>query len=112
MLIDEGLRRTEFAFIDFRDSVVGRQAYVLGSRLAVWQVLRLMRSFHDDAQKVAVHLGWPLAKVRAAIGYASAFAAEVEAALADATDMDLAQLQRILPQIEDLVLPLAPLAAP
>ena len=34
-LVEEGLRRSEFAFIDFRDSPVGRQAYVQGSSLAV-----------------------------------------------------------------------------
>src|ERR1700746_2103609 len=27
-LVEEGLRRSEFAFIDFRDSPVGRQAYI------------------------------------------------------------------------------------
>jgi len=35
-LVEEGLRRSEFAYIDFRDSAVGRQAYVQGSTLAVW----------------------------------------------------------------------------
>src|SRR5256885_7278857 len=34
-LVEEGLRRSEFAFIDFRDSPVGRQAYIQGSTLAV-----------------------------------------------------------------------------
>jgi hypothetical protein len=33
-LVEEGLRRSEFAFIDFRDSSVGRQAYIQGSSLA------------------------------------------------------------------------------
>ena len=35
LLIEEGLRRDEFAFLDFRDSPVGRQSYVQGSTLAV-----------------------------------------------------------------------------
>jgi hypothetical protein len=35
-LVEEGLRRSEFAYIDFRDSA-GRQAYVQGSTLAVWK---------------------------------------------------------------------------
>ena len=29
-LVEEGLRRSEFAFIDFRDSMAGRQAYLAG----------------------------------------------------------------------------------
>ena len=31
-LVGESLRRSEFAFIDFRDSAAGRQAYVQGIR--------------------------------------------------------------------------------
>jgi hypothetical protein len=37
-----GLRRSEFAFVDFRDSPAGRQAYPQGSTLAVWAVLLLV----------------------------------------------------------------------
>jgi hypothetical protein len=33
-LVEEGLRRSEFAFLDFRDSPAGRQAYSQGSTLA------------------------------------------------------------------------------
>ena len=43
-LVEEGLRRSEFAFIDFRDSLAGRQAYMQGSTLAVWEVMLLSRS--------------------------------------------------------------------
>ena len=43
-LVEEGLRRSEFAFIDFRDSPAGRQAYIQGSTLAVWEVMLLVRS--------------------------------------------------------------------
>ncbi len=52
-LVEEGLRRTEFAFVDFRDSAVGRQAYVQGSSLAVWEVMLLFRSYNADVLKVA-----------------------------------------------------------
>ncbi|MGC2617595.1 MAG: hypothetical protein WA414_01055, partial [Acidobacteriaceae bacterium] len=38
-LVEEGLRRSEFALIDFRDSAAGRQAYIQGSTLAVWEVV-------------------------------------------------------------------------
>jgi hypothetical protein len=31
-LVEEGLRRSEFAFLDFRDSPSGRQAYIQGAR--------------------------------------------------------------------------------
>jgi len=38
-LIEEGLPHAEFPAIEFRDSAAGRQAYVVGSRLAVWELL-------------------------------------------------------------------------
>ena len=45
-LVEEGLRRADFAFIDFRDSAAGRQACMQGSSLAVWEVLLLARGCH------------------------------------------------------------------
>lgn len=47
-LVEEGLRRSEFAFIDFRDSPAGRQAYIQGSTLAVWEIMWLARGYDDD----------------------------------------------------------------
>src|SRR5271157_269634 len=72
-LVEEGLRRAEFAFLDFRDSAAGRQACIQGTSLAVWEVALLLRSYQGDAAAVARHLGWPQAKVQAAANYAAAF---------------------------------------
>ena len=44
-LVEEGLRRSEFGFIDFRDSPAGRQACLQGSTLAVWEIMLLVRSY-------------------------------------------------------------------
>src|SRR2546430_16872299 len=66
-LVEEGLRRSEFAFLDFRDSPAGRQAYIQGSTLAVWEVIFLLRSYHGNVAAVAKHLRWPEAKVGAAV---------------------------------------------
>src|SRR5277367_3435886 len=69
-LVEEGLRRSEFGLIDFRESPVGRQACVQGSTLAVWEVMLLVRSYQKNVADVAAHLQWPEAKVQAAINYA------------------------------------------
>src|SRR6202451_3641672 len=69
-LVEEGLRRSEFAFLDFRDSPAGRQACIQGSTLAVWEVMSLFRSYRGNVAAVAKHLRWPEAKVRAAVHYA------------------------------------------
>ena len=100
-LVEEGLRRSEFAFIDFRDSPVGRQAYLQGSTLAVWEVMLLLRSYKGDARCVAVHLGWPEAKVLAAVNYAAAFPKDSAEAIAENDAADLRSLRRMLPQIAE-----------
>src|ERR1039458_4215414 len=97
-LVEEGLRRSEFAFIDFRDSAAGRQAYIQGSSLAVWEVMLLVRSYKGDLAAVAAHLRWPQAKVQAAANYAEAFPAEIEDALAENDATDFTALKRMLPQ--------------
>ena len=56
-LVEEGLRRSEFAFIDFRDSAAGRQAYIQGSTLAIWEVMLLVQSYRGNAFAVASFRG-------------------------------------------------------
>jgi hypothetical protein len=97
-LVEEGLRRSEFAFIDFRDSFVGRQAYIQGSSLAVWEVVLLVHSYKNDLEAVARHLRWPQAKVQAAVNYAEAFPGEINEALAENEASDFATVKRMLPQ--------------
>ena len=97
-LVEEGLRRSEFAFLDFRDSPVGRQAYIQGSTLAVWEVIFLLRSYGADVQSTAKHLAWPEAKVRAAANYAEAFPREINEAIEENAAADLQSLKRMLPQ--------------
>jgi uncharacterized protein (DUF433 family) len=103
-LVEEGLRRSEFAFIDFRDSAAGRQACIQGSGLAVWEVMLLVRSYKGDAAAVAEHLRWPLARVNAAVNYAEAFPSEIDEALAENEAMDFTALERMLPQATEFML--------
>jgi uncharacterized protein (DUF433 family) len=97
-LVEEGLRRSEFAFIDFRDSTAGRQACIQGSSLAVWEVVLLVRSYKHDLTATAKHMQWPLAKVQAAVNYAEAFPDEIDEALAEYSAVDFTALKRMLPQ--------------
>jgi hypothetical protein len=97
-LVEEGLRRSEFAFIDFRDSAAGRQTYIQGSSLAVWEVMLLVQSYRGDVSAVSKHLKWPEAKVQAAVNYAKAFPEEIESALSDNAATDFQALKRMLPE--------------
>ncbi len=100
-LVEEGLRRSEFSFIDFRDSPAGRQAYVQGSTLAVWELMLLLRSYGRDVSSVSKHLRWPEAKVKAALNYAEAFPDEIQEAIAENEAVDFAALRRMLPQASE-----------
>jgi len=100
-LVEEGLRRSEFAFLDFRDSPAGRQAYIQGSTLAVWEVIFLLRSYSGSVAAVAKHLRWPEAKVRAAVNYAEAFREEIDEAIGENDSADFQTLKRMLPQAVD-----------
>jgi hypothetical protein len=102
-LVEEGLRRSEFAFIDFRDSPSGRQAYVQGSTLAVWEVMLLVRSYKGKISAAAQHLRWSEARIQAAVNYAEAFSDEIEGALSENRATDFGALKRLLPQAVEFV---------
>jgi hypothetical protein len=100
MLVEEGLRQAEFAYIDFRSSSIGRQAYVRGSSLAVWEVIWIAQAYQMDVNQTAEHLGWPAFRVQAAFNYAAAFPEEIEPAIQEQDAMDFEKLKRLLPQLE------------
>ena len=102
-LVEEGLRRSEFAHIDFRDSGAGRQAYIQGSSLAVWEILFLVQSYRGAVSAVARHLEWPEAKVQAAINYAKSFPEEIEEAVSENAATDFEALRRMLPQAAEFI---------
>ncbi len=99
-LVEEGLRRAEFAFIDFRDSPAGRQAYIQGSTMAVWEVVMIAGHYAKEALPTAEHLQWPEEKVRAALNYASAFPKEIQAAIDENSKQDVTALAQMLPNIQ------------
>lgn len=102
-LVEEGLRRADFAFIDFRDSSAGRQACLQGTTLAVWEVMMLARARGNDAAAIAKYLRWPASKVQAAFNYAKAFPDEINTAIADNDATDFEALSRMLPQAKEFV---------
>jgi uncharacterized protein (DUF433 family) len=88
----------EHGSIIFRDSPVGRQAYVLGRRVAVWQVVSIVRAYGGDVEAAARHLEWPIARVQAALAYAAAYPDEIEAAIEDNARYNLGTVSQMLPQ--------------
>ncbi len=99
ILLDEMLRQSEFAFIEFRDSPTGRQPFLQGTRLKVWQVASIARDFDGDVARTAAHLGIPPVQVAAALNYEKSFPDEIEAAIRD-NDRSEAELERLIPGLK------------
>ena len=83
LFLEESLRRCDYPLIEFRDSPARRQAYVPGTRIAVWHVVVLAREYGGDASKTAAYLQIPEVQVKAALAYASGYPDEIETAIAD-----------------------------
>jgi len=66
----------EFPGIGFRDSAGGREAYVLGQRVAVWEVVDVHREA-KTIPRTADHFGWPEYLVKCALAYARTFPREI-----------------------------------
>ena len=68
---------TEFPGISFRDSLSGREAYLTGHRVAVWEVADIYDEL-KSMQKAADHFRWPAVVVKRALTYAKAFPDEIQ----------------------------------
>src|SRR5256885_14094298 len=68
---------TEFPGISFRDSLSGREAYLTGHRVAVWEAMDLYAEL-KSIEKTAAHFRWPSILVKRAQAYAQAFPQEIE----------------------------------
>jgi uncharacterized protein (DUF433 family) len=67
---------TEFPGISFRDSLSGREAYLTGHRVAVWEVLAVHYET-GSVERTARHFRWPRVLVQQALAYARAFPEEI-----------------------------------
>lgn len=105
LLLREKLRQEEYAFIGFRDSPLGREAWVPGTGMAVWEVAMVARAFQVNAKATARHLELPERLIQAALNYAGAFPEEIGAALAENDAADFEALRRTLPGLQRVIVP-------
>lgn len=68
----------EYPGIGFRDAAGGREAYLPGQRVAVWEVVDVHRKA-KTITRTANHFGWPDYLVKCALAYARDFSDEVSA---------------------------------
>lgn len=82
-LVEEGLRLREFPGIEFRDTAIGRQAYIRGTRLPIWQIALIAADYDDDVSAIAAHLSLTNSEVALAVAYTRVYRNEIDAAIAD-----------------------------
>ena len=78
LYLKEKAMEEEFPGIGFRDAASGREAYVLGHRVAVWEVMDVYKEAKSIA-RTADHFAWPDYLVKCALAYAREFPREIAA---------------------------------
>jgi len=100
-VLEEAKRREEFSALDFRDTPVGRLAYVHGTRVPIAMVYRILRDRREESPAdIAVSFHWPLWKAESALAYAKHYREELERELADLESCEEGRIQKILPGLE------------
>lgn len=83
MLLEEKLRQERFPGIVFRDTGIGRQAFVVDTGLGVWEIMLLLRAYNGSTVDVAGHLQAPSHLVDVAVKYADAYDEEIRQLIDD-----------------------------
>ena len=99
--VEEWLRQNEYALIEFRDTPDGRVAYMKGSRLSVYWVVKIAKGYDLDVDKTVAYWNGQQSRewVQAALNYYEAFPQEIDAQIADAASQTFDTLRRKLPQL-------------
>jgi len=82
-LVEEGLRRRDYPYIDLRETSSGRVAYIAGTRFAVYWVAQTVRG-GVSIEKFAAEYTLPIERVRMALAYAESYPGEMLADSAQA----------------------------
>ena len=77
----EGIRRTRFPCVDYRDAAPGRVAHLTGTRWPVWMIAQLLEECGGDYEAAAKHARKPARLLEMAMDYAQAYPEEIAACL-------------------------------
>ncbi len=99
MLVDESLRRLEHPHVEFRDCPGGRQAYMVGSGLAVWEVVMVAEGYQMNAARAAEHLEQDVERIVDVLRYAEDYPAEIAEALSENDSFSFEKAKEYLPEI-------------
>lgn len=100
--ISEGVRRSRFPAIEFRDGQPGRVAYLVGTRWPVWLIVELLAELQDDLKAAVKQIRKPAALITMALAYADAYPQEIADCAALAARRDFAGMKQEIPNLEQL----------
>jgi len=100
--VTEGVRRSRFSAIEFRDGEPGRVAYLAGTRWPVWMIAQLVAEHRGKVEAAAKQMRRPVALVRMALAYAAEYPNEIAACRRLHAERDFDGLKRVLPTLERL----------
>ncbi len=78
LYLKEKALEEEFPGMGFRDAAGGREMFVLGQRVAVWEVMDVYREA-KSISRTADHFSWPEYLVKCALAYAKEYPDEIAA---------------------------------
>jgi hypothetical protein len=100
-ILEEARRREDYPAVEFRDTPLGRVAYVQGTRVQVGFVRgQVERDPALTPQQLAESFAWPLWKARGVLAYIEEFAAECRQEWEDLASAETRELRRLLPHAE------------
>ena len=94
--VTQGVRTTKHPSVEFRQTPVGRMAYIRGVRLPVWLGVQTVDDCNGNSKKAAKLLRLPQLLLKAALIYAKAFPDEI-AADREAGRQPLENLETLVP---------------
>ncbi len=97
-LADEAERWRRYPGLGFRGPDWSRQAWLMGTGLDVWQVVRALQDFGGDAERMARESDLSLPQIQLAVAYHTEFPEEIDQAI-EVDRTPLAQLKRDYPFI-------------
>jgi hypothetical protein len=99
--ISEGVRRSQFPAVDFRNGAPGRVAYLVGSRWPVWMIVELVKELNGDVSAAAERIRKPAGLVKMILVYAEAYPEEIKDCR-ECANRGFEGLNEILPDLEPL----------
>ncbi len=104
LLLEEALREAEFAHIEYRDTILGRQPFVKGTGMAVWEMIMVARSYQFGADRIAQEYRYPVSVIQAAFHFYEAYRDEIDQAIED-NNMGYEAIKRLFPTAKLFLVP-------